>query len=94
MGKKTRYVHNQARRVLELLGELLPDGREALAVAAPGGVELHEHVLVVVVNDVLEALADDSVHRLVLFGRNGLALELGRELTLGELLSVRLDGVG
>merc|ERR1719245_1324150 len=40
-----------------LLGQLVPDGREGLAVAAPRRVELHQHVLLLVEGHRVEVLA-------------------------------------
>ena len=47
--------------VLELLGQLIPDGLQLLAMAAPRSVEFHEDVLSRVFCDRLEVLTDQSL---------------------------------
>lgn len=42
--------------VLVLLGQLVVDGRQLLAVAAPGGVELNQNILGLVKDDLIEVL--------------------------------------
>eukprot|EP00760_Papus_ankaliazontas_P029503 PhM_4_TR4271/c1_g1_i1/m.67866 len=66
--------HGDAERLDALggLGELLVDGGKALAVAAPGGVELDHDVLVALVDELLKGGADDR--------REALLRVLGRGL--------------
>ena len=64
----------------------LPDGGKALAVTAPGGVELNEDVLAVIIDDIIEALPDNVVDRVVLGRRNDLALELRFDFACNVLL--------
>ena len=47
--------------VLELLAQLVPDGRQLLAMAAPGSVEFHEHILRRVFGNGFEVLADQNL---------------------------------
>ena len=85
----------EASHVLEVSSELVPDGGELLAVAAPWGVELDEDIVVVVGNDLLEVLPDDDLDRLRVVGGDLFGLEEGGQLAIGEVvdeLGDRLDG--
>lgn len=73
-----RAVHlgnNDRVNVLKAGGELGPDRRERLAVAAPRRVDLEEHVLCRVEHNLLERRADDDAHAVLV-----LALRLRRAL--------------
>jgi len=48
-------------RVLELLSKLVPGGSELLAVSAPWGIKLNKDMLVDVLSDGLEVLADEDL---------------------------------
>ena len=61
--------------------EFIPDGGQGLAVATPGGIELHQHVLGGVVHDVLERVCDQNLHGAVVGLRHRLALDEGFEAT-------------
>lgn len=67
------------------LRELLVFGRESFAVAAPGGVELDEHVFLVIDDDVLVALRDHDCHGGFLFLRDRLALDAGFDFACDEV---------
>jgi len=69
----------------EGISELIPDGSELLAVAAPGSVELDEDILGLVLDDLVELLADNDNVVALLSGRL-LRLEVSGDLT-GELRS-------
>lgn len=73
-------------------GELLVEGSESLAVTAPGRVELHEDVLLGVLDDLVEVLVDEGAHIGLLIGlRDGLrALE--RIASARRAASDELDG--
>lgn len=72
-----------------MLAELVPGRLQALAVAAPAGIELKEDILRVVEDNLIELLANEDEDGLVLRLRDRLALQLGLEL----LLEVALDPV-
>lgn len=76
-----------------LLGQLVVLGGQSLAVAAPGGVELEEDVLVVVDDEVLVALGDDDGGASLLLLGDGLGLDAGLDLALDELLNEGRDGL-
>lgn len=85
-------------RPLQVLGELLPRPLELLAVAAPGGVELHEpHVLGVVARELALLEGDDGGVPVVdvLLGLRALALLLVVEAAAAaaEVLGEHLEGV-
>jgi len=67
--------------VSEVLGELVVDGGELLAVTAPGGVELDEHVLGVVQDYGVEALADEDNDVSFLLLGDFLGFKAGSELS-------------
>ena len=77
--------------VLVLRGELVPDGRKLLAVAAPRGVVLDQHVLGLVEDELLEVLANDNGERAIVglglgrleVGLDGAALDVINELSDG-----------
>mmetsp|Transcript_3828 Transcript_3828/g.8198 ORF Transcript_3828/g.8198 Transcript_3828/m.8198 type:complete len:549 (+) Transcript_3828:259-1905(+) len=58
--------NDDALHLLEALGQLLVDGVQLLAVAAPGGVHLQQHILLGVLHNGVEALADHDGHLAVL----------------------------
>lgn len=62
--------------------------------AAPGGIELNENVLVAVEGDLLEVPSDEGVDVAILGLRNGLRLERGQEESVNEVLDLLLDSVG
>ena len=73
--------------------DLIPLGGELLAVAAPGGVEHDEDVLVVVDDNVIVGLADDDLDVAVVLRGGLLRADVGDKLTLGVLLD-ELGDVG
>ena len=77
--------------VLEELAQLVVLGRQRLAVAAPGRVELEEHVLLVVQYYFLVVLCDDYRDGSVLLVGHGLALDAGFELAADELVEELAD---
>jgi len=76
------------------LGQLVVLGRQGLAVAAPGGVELEEHVLVVVDDDVLVVLGDDNSNGPLLLLGDGLALDTRLELAGDVVVDEGADVLG
>ncbi|GMR39660.1 hypothetical protein PMAYCL1PPCAC_09855, partial [Pristionchus mayeri] len=72
-----------------LLSQLLPHGGERLAVTAPGSIELDEHALAGVLDDLIEVLADQHLHWLRVpvlgdIGRHQVLLEFAGQETLIE----------
>jgi len=47
--------------VLELLAQLVPNGRQFLAMTAPGGVKFDEYVLGVVLGHLVEVVPDQNL---------------------------------
>ena len=58
--KNTTQAHAHARTVGKLLAKLVVDGGQLLAVAAPRGVKLDQHVLALVHDNLLEGGADQD----------------------------------
>lgn len=76
------------------LGQLVVLGRQGLAVAAPGCVELEEHVLVVVDHDVLVILGHDNGDWALLLLRDRLALDARLELAGDVVVDEGADVLG
>ena len=75
--------------------ELIVDGHQLLAVAAPRRVELDEHALGLVVGNLFEVLADEHLDRLsVPVGGYVLGEEVGSDLLVEEVLHELLDDDG
>ena len=94
VGGRVELGDDEVLDVLVLLGELVPDGRELLAVTAPRGVVLDQHVLGLVEDELLEVLADDNGERAIVglgLGRLEVGLD-GAELDVIDELSDAGDG--
>ena len=95
VGGGVHLGNGQAGDVLEVGSQLVVDGSELLAVAAPGSVELHQHVVVVVDDKLSELLADEDLDGLAVVSRDLLRLEEwleGTSLEVLDELSESLDG--
>mmetsp|Transcript_35019 Transcript_35019/g.48561 ORF Transcript_35019/g.48561 Transcript_35019/m.48561 type:complete len:313 (-) Transcript_35019:588-1526(-) len=98
VGSRVHLCNDKLGVVLEVLGHLLPDGRQLLAVPAPGGVELNEDILVGIVNKLLEVLANHGHYGLVVGLGDLLGLDVYLHLASLEVVnpagnSARLDVV-
>lgn len=80
VGSGVELADDEVGLASESISELVPDGSELLAVAAPGSVELDEDILGLILDDLLELLADnDDV--VALLGGRLLGLEVSGNLT-------------
>ena len=82
IGSSIELGDNKVINVGNVLGKLVPDGGEGLAVAAPGSVVLNEHILAGILDDVFPVLTNEggeTVDRVSL--RDRLGLEVGLEIT-------------
>lgn len=73
------------------LSQLVEDGGQLLAVAAPGRVELDQRVLVVVGDHIVKVLADGHCDRAIVGLGDLLRLQIRLQLT--GLVTARSDGV-
>ena len=59
----------------------------------PGGIQFQEDILLVIVDNFFEVLPNEDDNRLILSGRNRLALELGLKFTIDKLSNPSLDSL-
>jgi len=90
VGGSIEFGNHEVLDVADGSAELLPNGGESLAVATPGSVELHKHILVRVLNNAIEIGADQDSH-VALLGRLSLRLEVGSEFALLVVVNEGLD---
>jgi len=93
VGSGIKLGDNQVVDLADGNTELLPDGGERLAVAAPGSVVLDENVLGGVHDNRVEVVASQDLDGAVVVCGFGLGLKVGSEGAGLELINVVLDSV-
>lgn len=89
VGRSIELSDDNVLIILKMLTELIPNWSELLAMAAPWGIVLNENILVSILDNFLEILADNDGNCLAGVINWLLGLEEWLDLSIKDILNVR-----
>jgi len=90
VGSGVELGNNKVRDILEVSGNLVPNGGKLFAVAAPGGIEFDKNILLFIKNNIIEGFTNNNGDWFVLL-RSLLTLEEWLEFSTCEIINETLQ---